>query len=178
MIAGVAYYRQPPLSLPQPGFQGEKAEGHKGGAQGRRPRGAASVHGISPAQTGIDTAADKTLPLAQGPPPASACSARLCQPKGRLPLCHERREGELTGVDKPPWSAFTELLGLVGQGDLDDARNVPRWGLDSDGVGSYQLQKPHGEQAFRALLVRGDTLQLDVITKMSKIGPSSGSAPS
>lgn len=65
-----------------------------------------------------------------------------------LPLSHRSWSCKLTGVDKAPRSTFAELLGFVGEGHFDDAWNVPRRGLDSDGMGSYQLQKPHGEQAL------------------------------
>lgn len=92
--AGVTGYRSPPPSLPQPGFQGEKAEGHKGRARSHMPRGASPVHGVPPARMGTDTAAHKnTLPPAQGPPPASASRARVCRPKGHLPLCLQREKG-------------------------------------------------------------------------------------
>ena len=56
----------------------------------------------------------------------------------------ERGEGVrkwflLTSVDKSPRGAFAELLGLVGQRDFHNARDVPRGSLDPDGVRSYQL---------------------------------------
>lgn len=67
-------------------------------------------------------------------------------------------KGGLTGVDEPPWSTLTELLGLVRQGDFDDSRNVPRRRLDTDGVGRDQLQEPYSEEAFSSLGVRGGHL--------------------
>lgn len=77
----------------------------------------------------------------------------------------ESWKGGLTGVDKPPWSTFTELLGLVGQGDFDDSRNVPRWGLDTDGVGRDQLQEPQCRGPQQRWAREADTRQLDIITK-------------
>lgn len=50
-----------------------------------------------------------------------------------------RRWFLLTSVDKSPRGTFAELLGLVGQRDFHNARDVPRGSLDPDGVRSYQL---------------------------------------
>lgn len=67
-------------SPPQPGFQREKAEGHKGGAPGHTARWAAPVHGVSPARLGADPAADQALPRGPGPPPSP-------QPLRAAPAC-------------------------------------------------------------------------------------------
>lgn len=46
---------------------------------------------------------------------------------------------ELTCIDKPSRSTFTELFGLVGESYFNNSRNMPWWGLNSDSVGCYQL---------------------------------------
>lgn len=53
----------------------------------------------------------------------------------------DRKRGRfsLTSIDKSPRGTFAELLGLIGQRDFHNTRNMPRWSLDADGVGSYQL---------------------------------------
>lgn len=68
------------------------------------------------------------------------------------PVPHFARRGErlLTGVDEPSGSTFTELLGLVGQGDLDDAWDVPWRRLHPDGVGRDQLRRHTGLSAAHA----------------------------
>ena len=45
----------------------------------------------------------------------------------------------LTCVDEASRRSFAELFGLVGQRDFHNTRDVSRWSLDADGVGSYQL---------------------------------------
>lgn len=50
-----------------------------------------------------------------------------------------RKRFQLTSVDKSPRGTFAELLGLVGQRDFHNTRDVPRGSLDPDGVRSYQL---------------------------------------
>lgn len=119
------------------------------------------------------------------PPPGSPTSppCRTCSgtpgAMERPSWIRESWKGGLTGVDKPPWSTFTELLGLVGQGDFDDSRNVPRWGLDTDGVGRDQLQEPHSAEALSSAGRERRTLaSWTQLPKTSKIGPSSWNAPS
>lgn len=95
----------------------------------------------------VDTAPNYTKRWATEGSPILTAEPMQGAPGGReallgrkhLPIHHESWKRELTGVDKAPRSTFTELLGFVGQGDFHDSRNVPRWGLDSDGVGSDQL---------------------------------------
>lgn len=53
----------------------------------------------------------------------------------------------LTSVDKSPRGTFAELLGLVGQRDFHNTRDVPRRSLNTDGVGGYQLD--HGYKKER-----------------------------
>lgn len=50
-----------------------------------------------------------------------------------------RKRFQLTSVDKSPRGTFAELLGLVGQRDFHNTRDVPRGSLNPDGVRSYQL---------------------------------------
>lgn len=92
--------------------------------------GLACLHGDPPVQTALEG----------GPSP---------QPG------HQSQKHKLTSVDKPPRSTFTELLGLVGQGDFNDSRNVPWRGLHPDGVGSDELQKPHVNRLSEALAGEG-----------------------
>ena len=118
-----------------------------GGAQVTRPEGAAPVHSVTPRGRGCRNCPRLHQPVGPRGSPVLTAEPMHGAPRGRegllgrkhLPIHHENWKCELTSVDKPPRSTFTELLGFVGQGDFDDSRNVPRWGLDSDGVGSDQL---------------------------------------
>lgn len=119
------------------------------GARGQvlRPQGCAPVHGVTATGQGCRDFPDDTTPWLTRP----SSLQNLCRAPGghgEALLDRESWKGGLTGVDKPPRSTFTELLGLVGQGDFDNSRNVPRWGLDADGVGRDQLQEPYSEEAF------------------------------
>lgn len=80
----------------------------------------------------------------EGPPAPPPSPPRFARSGGR----------PLTGVDEPSGSTFTELLGLVGQGDLDDAWDVPRRRLHPDGVGRDQLRRHTGLRAAPALAGR------------------------
>lgn len=73
----------------------------------------------------------------------------------------------LTGVDKAPRSTFAELLRLVGEGDFHNARDVPRRCLHSDGVGGYQLRKPHMNKRSAGQALRGGHLPVGYNYKMS-----------
>lgn len=125
-----------------------------GGAWTTRPEGAAPIHSFANSDEDAETV--RPTGPALGPGGLCLCSrgTRLCRPKGPSPSLSrggdiQSRKRELTGVDKPPRSTFTELLGFVGQGHFNDSRNVPRWGLHADGMGGDELQEPHSEQAFR-----------------------------
>ena len=62
----------------------------------------------------------------------------------------------LTCVDEAAWGSFAELLGLVGEGDLHDSRDVARWGLHPDGMGRDELWKvPEKMSEERQENVRG-----------------------
>lgn len=54
---------------------------------------------------------------------------------------HRQGGVRLTGVDEASWSSFAELLGLIGQRDFHNSRDMSRGGLDPDGVRGDQLQK-------------------------------------
>lgn len=148
-------------SPPHP-FTGRTTEGVRGRIP--RPQGSAPVHGVTPTGQGCrDFPDDTTLWLTRQP----SLQNRAGPPGAmeRPSWIRESWKGGLTGVDKPPWSTFTELLGLVGQGDFDDSRNVPRWGLDTDGVGRDQLQEPQCRGPQQRWAREADTRQLDIITK-------------
>lgn len=171
---------QPPLGCWERGaFTGEMGR-TTDGARGQvlRPQGSAPVHGVTATGQGRRDFPDDATPWLTRP----SSLQNLCRApggRGEALLDRESLKAGLTGVDKPPRSTFTELLGLVGQGDLDDSGNVPRRGLDADGVGRDQLQEPHSEEAFSSAGPKRRTLaSWTQLPKMSKIGPSSWNAPS
>lgn len=141
---------------PPPRFTGQKAKvrGCGEGPEITRPEGAAPVHGRTSSQTRMREPCARLRGLRlvlPRDPRVQAHGAPSQSAMGRThpPLGHRSRRCELTSVDKPPRSTFTELLGFVGQGHLHDSRNVPRWGLHADGMGRDELQKTHSERAFR-----------------------------
>lgn len=148
------------MTAAPPRFMGQKAKVHRWGRD-PSPHGLWGLHlsTASPAWTRMQKprprlnqpSGQRGLACPQGEPSCAGPVGHLRAPIGKRhpPPCHRSRKRELTGVDKPPRSTFTELLGFVGQGDFHDSRNVPRWGLHPDGMGSDELQKPHSEQAFR-----------------------------
>lgn len=87
--------------------------------------------------------------------------------KEHPPLPHRGRSCVLTSVDKAPRSTFAELLRLVGEGDFNNSGDVPRRCLHSDGVGGYQLQKPHMNKRSAVQALRGGHLPVGYNYKMS-----------
>lgn len=73
----------------------------------------------------------------------------------------------LTSVDKASRSAFAELLRLVGEGHFNNSRDVSWRRLHSDGVGGYQLQKPHMNKCSAVQALRGGHLPVGYNYKMS-----------
>lgn len=82
-------------------------------------------------------------------------------------LIHRGWSFLLTSVDKASGSAFAELLRLVGEGHFNNSRDVSRRRLHSDGVGGYQLQKPHMNKCSAVQALRGGHLPVGYNYKMS-----------
>lgn len=83
------------------------------------------------------------------------------------PPPHRGWSRQLTSVDKASRSAFAELLRLVGEGHFNNSRDVSRRRLHSDGVGGYQLQKPHMNKRSAVQALRGGHLPVGYNYKMS-----------
>lgn len=118
-------------------------------------------------------APDKTQQHANGPHVHLPTGTLDTYPM-RLPLrqsthhCpHRGSSCILTSVDEASRSAFAELLRLVGEGDFNNAGDVPWRRLHSDGVGGYQLQKPHMNKRSVVQALRGGHLPVGYNYKMS-----------
>lgn len=123
------------------------ARGHVASGGHTRPRHLAISDGVAVRVTKAILGAQRPRLAPEPPAPPEGPPApppRFARSGGR----------PLTGVDEPSGSTFTELLGLVGQGDLDDAWDVPRRRLHPDGVGRDQLRRHTGLRAAPALAGR------------------------